>query len=97
MQFGALFVTKRRDALRRTMTREIKNENVELLILQRGNQREHIGALRKISVADDHRGSAAQPGEEPPFALAAFHRERDGNRMPHHYVQIEGSRGPNRM
>ena len=70
---------------------KIEQQHVELMILQRGNECKHVGALRKISVTYDHHGGAAQPREKPSVSRLAVGKSEGKNRgMAHHYVQIEG-------
>ena len=66
-QFARFVITKRRHARACAVPREIEQKYVELCPAGR-HQREHVRALRLISVAHDHRRSAAQSREEPAVA-----------------------------
>ncbi len=69
--------------------REVEQEDVELMLLQRGRQRENIAALRPVSVAHDDRRRAPQTREKQAVPRgAARDRKRQGRRMSHHDVHI---------
>src|SRR5579862_6546937 len=79
------------------MAPEIKQNHVELVVLERGNQRQHVRTLRKIPVANYDSRRSAQSRKDPAIAGAPIRKpERKGRWVAHHHAQVERSGIPRR-
>ena len=78
--FIRLVIPERRNPVVGAVRREIENEHVVLVILQRGNQRQQLAFAGPIPMAKNNRRSAAKSRKEPalPRTLAAGDRKLHG-------------------
>ena len=97
-QFVSLTIAQGRNSGVGPVSGKIKNEDVVLVVLQRGNQRQQFTATGFVAMAQNDRRCAPQTREKPSFSLAQFrHLEIHHLRPPRETSHVDFGRAALRL